>query len=128
MKLYFTVLVLPCLFSGVLSSVFMDGVASGFIISSIESIISIKTQKIKTMEYTNFTKDTSFQIFPPVDYQCVTEKIMINSPPPTLMEKNINNIFVLMALYSIIHIVYFSDDDETREWFIGYIFGRMIKP
>ena len=122
----FTILTVS-LFAIVSASSFTDGIATGYMSKNVERKLSTKKKKVSTIKYYNFTRDTSLQKFPPVEYpECVVEKIKIVPKPLTLGEKFVAIIFIALVIMSIVNLMCFADD-ETREWFIGYMIGRILE-
>ena len=115
------------LFAIASASSFTDGMTTGFISSNIERKFTTKRNKSPTIKYNNFTRDTSLQKFPPIaSPQCIMEKIKIVRPPLTLGEKFAAIVLTAALMLIPIHIMCFADD-KTRDWFIGYMIGRILE-
>tara|TARA_Y100000768_G_scaffold251343_1_gene190973 strand:- start:859 stop:1047 length:189 start_codon:yes stop_codon:yes gene_type:complete len=54
------------------------------------------------------------------------EKIKIVRPPLTLGEKFAAIVLTAALMLIPIHIMCFADD-KTRDWFIGYMIGRILE-
>lgn len=115
------------LFAIASASSFTDGMTTGFITRNIERKFTTKRNKSPTIKYNNFTRDTSLQKFPPISSpQCIMEKIKIVRPPLTLGEKFAAIVLTAALMLIPIHIMCFADD-KTRDWFIGYMIGRILE-
>tara|TARA_B100001093_G_C26835339_1_gene1018060 strand:- start:2259 stop:2657 length:399 start_codon:yes stop_codon:yes gene_type:complete len=112
------------LFAGASASSFTDGVTAGFVVSTVKNRVT-KNIPSPPPRYYGFTKDTSFQIFPPATEQCIDEQHRIIKPPPTFLEGL--TIIILLSLCSMawIHCLCFADD-EHREYVAGVVIGGII--
>ena len=85
------------------------------------------TEKVDVIKFNNFTIDTSLQRFPyESNPQCIETQIKIINPPPTLVEMFIIIVLTAFVMLMPLHILCFADD-KTRDWFIGYMIGRMLE-
>jgi len=129
MKIAIVTVCILTLFSGVTASSFSNGMTSGFITSNVIRKVGFKKNRPKKsfIKYNNFTRDTSLQKFPIVSLaQCIPEKKRIISPPLTFGQRIFTTIIVFFILTSFMHLLLFAPDKD-REWFIGYIMGKMIE-
>ena len=130
MKIAIVTVCILTLFSGVTASSFSNGMTTGFITSNVIRKVGFKAKSKKLYNFTkynNFTRDTSLQKFPIVSLtQCIPEKKRIISPPLTFGQRIFTTIIVFFILTSFMHLLLFAPDKD-REWFIGYIMGKMIE-
>ena len=123
----FTGLILITLFIGASADSFTNGISTGYISSNVERRVFSKNKEEPVIKYNNFTRDTSLQKFPPVMRpQCIPEKIKIINPPLTLVQRLATALLLTLIICMFFHILFFAPA-ETREWFIGYVIGRMLE-
>jgi hypothetical protein len=123
----FTGFILITLFIDASADSFTNGMSTGYISSNIERRFSSKVNKTPVIKYNNFTRDTGLEKFPPnLNPQCIPEKIKIVNPPLTLVQRLATAILFTLIICMFYHIL-FIGPTETREWFIGYVIGRMLE-
>ena len=123
----FTGLILITLFIGASADSFTNGMSTGYISSNVERRFSSKVNKKPVIKYNNFTRDTGLEKFPPnLNPQCIPEKIKIVNPPLTLVQRLATALLFTIIICMFFHILFFAPA-ETREWFIGYVIGRMLE-
>lgn len=126
MKATFVTICLFAILVGTTASSFGDGIATGYITKNVGRKMGLEN-KTRIIKYNNITIDTALQEFPKVAYpQCIQEKVIQRRPPPTLLQKLIGMIIMAMIMMTMTHMMCFADN-ETREWFLGYMIGRMIE-
>ena len=125
MKTVFIPLCLFTILAAATASSFGDGMASGYIANNVGRKMGWN-KRTKTIKYNNITVDTGLREFPKTTApQCIEKKVIVVKPPPTLLEKLIG-IVIMSMLMMMTHTMCFADD-ETREWFIGYMIGQIIE-
>ena len=122
---YLTFTCFIALFTMTESSSVIDGMAYGFISSNIGRKMTSEPKKV-TLEYYNFTIDTSLQEFPPNYYpQCITQKKHIVVPPLTDLEIMFGTIFVSVIFCIVVNCT--EEDRVTSNFLTGYMLGRFIE-
>ena len=58
--------------------------------------------------------------------QCIEKKVILVKPPPTVLQKLFGIVIMSMLMMMMTHMMCFADD-ETREWFLGYMIGQIIE-
>ena len=126
MKTVFIPLCLFTILAAATASSFGDGMATGYIVNNAGRKVGWK-KKTKTIKYNNITVDTALREFPKtITPQCIEKKVIMVRPPPTLLQKLIGIIIMSSIMVMITHMTCFADN-ETREWFLGYMIGQIIE-
>ena len=124
-----TVFIPFCLFTilaAATASSFGDGMASGYIANNVGRKMGWN-KRTKTIKYNNITVDTGLQEFPKTTApQCIEKKVILVKPPPTVLQKLFGIVIMSMLMMMMTHMMCFADD-ETREWFLGYMIGQIIE-
>ena len=118
-----------CLFTVLASSAassFGNGMATGYIVNNAGRKIGWG-KRTKTIKYNNITVDTALREFPKTTTpQCIDKKVILTKPPPTILQKLFGIVIMSMLMMMMTHMMCFADD-ETREWFLGYMIGQIIE-
>jgi len=103
-----------------------DGMATGYIVNNAGRKMGWG-KRTKTIKYNNITVDTALREFPNTTIpQCIEKKVILVKPPTTLLQKLIRIVIMSMFMMMITHLMCFADN-ETREWFLGYMIGQIIE-
>ena len=126
MKAVFIPLCLFTILAAATASSFGDGMATGYIVNNAGRKMGWK-KKTRTIKYNNITVDTALREFPKtITPQCIEKKVIMVRPPPTLLQKLIGIIIMSSIMVMMTHMMCFADN-ETREWFLGYMIGQIIE-
>ena len=126
MKTVFIPLCLFTILAAATASSFGDGMATGYIVNNAGRKVGWK-KKTKTIKYNNITVDTALREFPKtITPQCIEKKVIMVRPQPTLLQKLIGIIIMSSIMVMMTHMTCFADN-ETREWFLGYMIGQIIE-
>ena len=126
MKATFVTICLFTVLAVATASSFGDGMATGYIVNNAGRKVGWK-KKTKTIKYNNITVDTALREFPKTTIpQCIEKKVIMIRPPPTLLQKLIGIIIMSSIMVMMTHTMCFADN-ETREWFLGYMIGQIIE-
>ena len=126
MKATFVTICLFTVLAAATASSFGDGMATGYIVNNAGRKMGWKKKTI-TIKYNNITVDTALREFPKtITPQCIEKKVILVKPPPTLLQKLIGIVIMSMLMMMMTHMMCFADD-ETREWFLGYMIGQIIE-
>ena len=126
MKATFVSICLFTVLAGAAASSFGDGMATGYIVNNAGRKMGWR-KKTKTIKYNNITVDTALRKFPKTTMpQCIEKKVILTKPPPTLLQKLIGIIIMSSLMMMMTHMMCFADN-ETREWFLGYMIGQIIE-
>ena len=124
-----TVFIPICLFTilaTTTASSFEGGMATGYIVNNVGRKMGWN-KRTKTIKYNNITVDTGLREFPKTTTpQCIEKQVILVKPPPTVLEKLIGIVLMSMLMMMMTHMMCFADD-ETREWFLGYMIGQIIE-
>ena len=126
MKATFVTICLFTVLAAATASSFGDGMATGYIVNNAGRKMGWKKKTI-TIKYNNITVDTILREFPKTPApQCIEQKVIMVRPPPTLLQKLIGIIIMSSIMVMMTHMMCFADN-ETREWFLGYMIGQIIE-
>jgi len=126
MKATFVTICLFTVLAAATASSFGDGMATGYIVNNAGRKMGWKKKTI-TIKYNNITVDTALREFPKtITPQCIEKKVIMVRPPPTLLQKLIGIIIMSSIMVMMTHMMCFADN-ETREWFLGYMIGQIIE-
>ena len=126
MKATFVTICLFTVLAAATASSFGDGMATGYIVNNAGRKMGWKKKTI-TIKYNNITVDTALREFPKtITPQCIEKKVIMVRPPPTLLQKLIGIIIMSSIMVMMSHMMCFADN-ETREWFLGYMIGQIIE-
>jgi len=126
MKTVFIPLCLFTILAAATASSFGDGMATGYIVNNVGRKMGWG-KRAKTIKYNNITVDSALREFPKTTIpQCLEKKVILVKPPPTLLQKLISIVIMSMLMMMMTHMMCFADD-ETREWFLGYMIGQIIE-